>query len=57
MSLFSLALNKSAARHCKYHTGRGVIKFFESVEALAQYMGDHISKMETPIEAHGLASV
>ena len=53
---FHLTLNKSAARHCKNQTGRGVMKFYEFVAALAEYIGDPASKMEASIEAYFLAS-
>eukprot|EP00413_Alexandrium_margalefii_P011781 CAMPEP_0204529988 /NCGR_PEP_ID=MMETSP0661-20131031/10366_1 /ASSEMBLY_ACC=CAM_ASM_000606 /TAXON_ID=109239 /ORGANISM="Alexandrium margalefi, Strain AMGDE01CS-322" /LENGTH=1076 /DNA_ID=CAMNT_0051536043 /DNA_START=60 /DNA_END=3290 /DNA_ORIENTATION=- len=53
---FRLALNKKAsdeiAWHCKHYTGRGVMKFYESGEALAKEMGIPVSTLEATHEAH-----
>merc|ERR1711933_381441 len=53
---FRLALNKAASDeimwHCKHYTGRGVMKFYESGEALAKDMGISMSTLEATHEAH-----
>merc|ERR1712176_956807 len=53
---FHLVLNKAAAEeihwHCKHYTGRGVMKFYESGEALAKDMGVPVSKLEATHDAH-----
>merc|ERR1712066_565347 len=53
---FRLALNKAASEeihwHCKHYTGRGVMKFYESGQALAQDMGISVSVLESTMEAH-----
>merc|ERR1719245_631898 len=53
---FRLCLNKAAADeiiwHCKHYTGRGVMKFYESGEALAKEMGIPVSTLEQTHEEH-----
>merc|ERR1711937_479739 len=53
---FRLALNKAASDeiiwHCKHYTGRGVMKYYESGEALAKDMGVPLSVLEETHEAH-----
>merc|ERR1719511_562382 len=53
---FRLCLNKAASDeiiwHCKHYTGRGVMKFYESGEALAQDMGVPVSTLEQTHEEH-----
>jgi len=53
---FRLCLNKAASDeiiwHCKHYTGRGVMKFYESGEALAKDMGVPLSVLEETHEAH-----
>jgi len=53
---FRLVLNKAAAEeihwHCKHYTGRGVMKFYESGNALASDMGISVSVLEETHEAH-----
>merc|ERR1711879_952819 len=53
---FRLCLNKAAsdeiAWHCKHYTGRGVMKFYESGEALAKDMGVSLATLEATHEAH-----
>merc|ERR1719507_2478708 len=53
---FRLVLNKAAAAeihwHCKHYTGRGVMKFYESGNALASDMGISVSVLEETHEAH-----
>jgi len=50
---FRLALNKKASDeiswHCKHYTGRGVMKFYESGEALAKDMG---VPLQTLVDSH-----
>merc|ERR1712227_764518 len=38
--------------HCKHYTGRGVMKFYESGEALAKDMGVSVQTLEESHEAH-----
>merc|ERR1712127_1133546 len=53
---FRLCLNKAAADeiiwHCKHYTGRGVMKFYPSGEALAQDMGVDVAVLETTHDEH-----
>merc|ERR1719330_1348810 len=53
---FRLCLNKAASDeiswHCKHYTGRGVMKFYESGNALASDMGISVSVLEETHEAH-----
>jgi len=53
---FRLCLNKAASDeiiwHCKHYTGRGVMKFYESGEALAKDMGVALSTLEAVHDAH-----
>merc|ERR1711972_336715 len=53
---FRLALNKAASDeiiwHCKHYTGRGVMKFYASGEALAKDMGVPLSVLEETHEEH-----
>merc|ERR1740117_2219351 len=53
---FRLALNKAASDeilwHCKHYTGRGVMKFYESGEALAKEMGINVAVLEKTHQAH-----
>jgi len=57
---FRLCLNKKAGEemlwHCKHYTGRGVMKYYESGEALAKDMGVQVSVMEKVIQDHYEAS-
>merc|ERR1712157_619254 len=50
---FRLCLNKAAGEeiiwHCKHYTGRGVMKFYESGEALAKDMG---IPLQTLVDSH-----
>merc|ERR1712010_419720 len=53
---FRLCLNKAASEeihwHCKHYTGRGVMKYFESGEALAKEMGIPVSVLEETHDIH-----
>jgi cytochrome b involved in lipid metabolism len=53
---FRLCLNKAAAEeihwHCKHYTGRGVMKFYETGEALAKDMGVPLATLEATHDAH-----
>merc|ERR1719195_2006742 len=53
---FRLVLNKAAsteiAWHCKHYTGRGVMKFYETGEALAKDMGGPLATIEQTHEEH-----
>jgi len=53
---FRLCLNKAASDeihwHCKHYTGRGVMKFYQSGEALAADMGVSLSVLEKTHEDH-----
>merc|ERR1712187_701828 len=53
---FRLALNKAASDeiiwHCKPYTGRGVMKYYESGEALAKDMGVPLRKLVDAHEGH-----
>merc|ERR1719458_497900 len=53
---FRLCLNKAASEeihwHCKHYTGRGVMKFYETGEALAKDMGVPLATLEATHEAH-----
>merc|ERR1712159_924803 len=53
---FRLVLNKAAAEeimwHCKHYTGRGVMKLFESGEALAKDMGIALETLVATHDAH-----
>merc|ERR1719160_1585660 len=53
---FRLVLNKAASDeiiwHCKHYTGRGVMKFYESGEALAKDMGISLSTLEKTHQDH-----
>merc|ERR1712045_766039 len=53
---FRLCLNKAASEeihwHCKHYTGRGVMKFYESGEALAKDMGVPLTTIEATHDAH-----
>merc|ERR1740120_522135 len=53
---FRLCLNKAAAEeiiwHCKHYTGRGVMKFYESGEALAREIGVPVSVLEQTHDEH-----
>merc|ERR1712039_1062912 len=53
---FRLALNKAASDeiiwHAKHYTGRGVMKYYESGEALAKDMGVPLSVLEEEHEKH-----
>jgi succinate dehydrogenase/fumarate reductase flavoprotein subunit len=53
---FRLCLNKAAGEeimwHCKHYTGRGVMKFYETGEALAKDMGVPLSVLEESHEGH-----
>jgi len=57
---FRLCLNKAASEeihwHCKHYTGRGVMKFYETGEALAKGMGVPLSTQEATHDAHFLAA-
>jgi len=52
---FRLCLNKKASDeiiwHCKHYTGRGVMKYYETGEALAKDMG---VSLETLVETHAI---
>merc|ERR1719469_1681626 len=53
---FRLCLNKAAADeiiwHCKHYTGRGVMKFYASGDALAQDMGINVDTLVQTHEEH-----
>merc|ERR1711992_218126 len=53
---FRLCLNKAASEeihwHCKHYTGRGVMRFYETGEALAKDMGVPLSTLEATHDAH-----
>jgi len=53
---FRLCLNKAASTeihwHCKHYTGRGVMKYYESGEALAKDMGVPLSVLEETHQGH-----
>merc|ERR1712099_87057 len=53
---FRLCLNKAASDeihwHCKHYPGRGVMKFYESGEALAEDMKVPLSKLEQTHDEH-----
>merc|ERR1712137_1262418 len=53
---FRLVLNYAASEeiiwHCKHYTGRGVMKMFESGEALAKEMGIDVSVLENTHAVH-----
>merc|ERR1740121_258500 len=53
---FRLCLNKAASDeiiwHCKHYTGRGVMKFYESGEALAKDMGVPLATLEQTHNDH-----
>merc|ERR1719323_2277116 len=53
---FRLCLNKAASEeiiwHCKHYTGRGVMKFYENGEALAQDMGVPLQTLVQTHEEH-----
>merc|ERR1712039_663324 len=53
---FRLCLNKAASDeihwHCKHYTGRGVMKFYESGEALAEDMKVPLSVLENTHDEH-----
>merc|ERR1719384_633670 len=53
---FRLCLNKAASEeihwHCKHYTGRGVMKYYESGEALAKDMGIPIKVLEETHDDH-----
>merc|ERR1712176_192132 len=53
---FRLCLNKAASDeilwHCKHYTGRGVMKFYESGDALAKEMGIELSVLEKTHDDH-----
>merc|ERR1711948_21219 len=53
---FRLALNKAAGEEiiwqCKHYTGRGVMKFYETGEALAKDMGVPLSVIEKTHDEH-----
>merc|ERR1719272_407625 len=57
---FRLALNNAAATeilwHCKHYTGRGVMKFYETGDALAKDMGIQVSVLEATHQQHFEAS-
>jgi len=57
---FRLCLNKAASTeilwHCKHYTGRGVMKYYESGEALAKEMGVSVSVLESTHQQHYEAS-
>jgi len=58
---FRLALNKAASDeiiwHAKHYTGRGVMKYYETGEALAQDMGIAVSVLEEEHEKHYQAAM
>merc|ERR1719502_1611569 len=53
---FRLCLNKAASDeiiwHCKHYTGRGVMKYYESGEALAKDMGVDLKILEEEHDQH-----
>merc|ERR1712100_979167 len=53
---FRLCLNEAASTeiiwHCKHYTGRGVMKYYDSCEALAKDMGVPLSVLEEEHEKH-----
>jgi len=53
---FRLCLNKAASEqipwHCKHYRGRGVMKFYETGEALAKDMGVPLTTLEATHDAH-----
>merc|ERR1719218_253201 len=53
---FRLCLNNAASTeilwHCKHYTGRGVMKYYESGEALAKEMGVPVQKLEETHQQH-----
>merc|ERR1719356_2034989 len=53
---FRLCLNRAASDeiiwHCKHYTGRGVMKFYESGEALAKDMGIPVGTLEETHDEH-----
>eukprot|EP00435_Cladocopium_sp_Y103_P065203 s473_g27.t1 len=53
---FRLILNKAASDeiiwHCKHYTGRGVMKFYESGEALCKDMSIPLSTLEATHQSH-----
>merc|ERR1712178_599169 len=53
---FRLCLNEAASTeiiwHCKHYTGRGVMKYYESGEALAKDMGVDVAVLEATHEGH-----
>merc|ERR1712107_74035 len=53
---FRLCLNKAASTeihwHCKHYMGRGVMKYYESGEALAKDMGISVKVLEETHEEH-----
>jgi len=53
---FRLCLNKAASTeihwHCKHYTGRGVMKYYESGEALAKDMGISVKVLEETHDEH-----
>merc|ERR1719230_948932 len=53
---FRLCLNEAASTeiiwHCKHYTGRGVMKYYETGEALAKDMGVALSVLEKTHEEH-----
>merc|ERR1711937_717723 len=53
---FRLCLNEAASTeiiwHCKHYTGRGVMKYYETGEALAKDMGCALSVLEKTHEEH-----
>mmetsp|Transcript_19631 Transcript_19631/g.43512 ORF Transcript_19631/g.43512 Transcript_19631/m.43512 type:complete len:519 (+) Transcript_19631:53-1609(+) len=57
---FRLCLNKAAADeiiwHCKHYTGRGVMKFYDSGDALAKDMGVPVEKLAAAHQQHYEAS-
>mmetsp|Transcript_32508 Transcript_32508/g.78105 ORF Transcript_32508/g.78105 Transcript_32508/m.78105 type:complete len:513 (-) Transcript_32508:140-1678(-) len=57
---FRLCLNKAASDeiiwHCKHYTGRGVMKYYESGEALAKDMGVPVEKLAAAHQQHYEAS-
>merc|ERR1719188_2184141 len=58
---FRLALNKAASEeihwHCKHYTGRGVMKFYETGDALAKDMGVPLAVLEKTHEEHYQAAM
>jgi len=57
---FRLVLNKAASDeiiwHCKHYTGRGVMKFYESGNALAADMGVNVQKLVDAHDVHYAAA-